>query len=143
MIAPRGDVDIRSERPRMKVACYVRLCGRLFRRFITSWRERNRSRLQDKVISLVNSTSLCKTRKELEELLGTPKYAMPSAFYGTNPVQSDREQKANVAEYYEVDQVAVDLVFKDGKVWRTFGYVKLSHWDVVCLDQPYEYRSAN
>lgn len=116
----------------MKIGCHVRLCGQLFRRLIKSWRERNNSKLQGELSSLLKSVSLCKTRRELEELLGLPKYAMPGELFSIKPVPGDKEKQADIAECYEVGQLAVDLVFKDGRIRSMYGYVKPNRWDVVC-----------
>jgi hypothetical protein len=134
MIAPRDDLEPRSERPRLKIGWHVKLCGRFFRRFLKPWRDHVQMRLQDELPALVEVAQRCQTRAELEEVFGPPKYAMRGELYGIEPPHGDNSQAPDSVECYEKDSLAVELWFKDGEYWQAIGFVPASAWDVVSSD---------
>lgn len=134
MIAPREDLEFLSERPRLNIGWHIKLYGRLFRRYLKPWRDRVHSRCLDKLETLLAAVSRCETRQEIEEILGLPKYAMHGNCCGVQLAEDSEIIRPDCVEVYESDELSTEIWFKDGKSWRTSGYITPNGWDIVCSD---------
>jgi hypothetical protein len=133
MIVPCPGLELRTERPGLRIRWPVRVCGRYFRRWLRPWRERIRLRNDARLSQLMRKVSECKSRADLESLLGPPKYGVQGAGYGSK-TPGCAIQRPDSVEYYEQEGLDIRLWFKDGKLWQIGGSPKLIDWDVVCSD---------
>jgi hypothetical protein len=76
------------------------------------------------------ATRECKQRDELEQVLGTPKYAMKGELY-TTTMPDGSVHCPDVVEVYERDGCIMECCFSDGVVESVIGYVPWTRWELA------------
>ncbi len=104
----------------------VRLCVLVFRPIVLFWAMWRQRIMERRVLAKLDAVDACRTREELERVLGRPVYAVDAAKCGT-PHVADR------IECYESEGCSIDLWFQAGRLVDTSGFVKPTRWDIALI----------
>ncbi len=80
--------------------------------------------MEARVNEIIDEISSCRSRGEVEQLLGAPLYAV-----GGEACGSDSAETPDRIECYETGGCCCDLWFKDDRLIDVSGFVKPTVWD--------------
>lgn len=85
------------------------------------------------VLELANE---CKSRDQLENLLGRPRYALDGTLYSRIPTDSGNLEQPEIVEVYELDNCGIELMFRNDRMIGMFGIPMPTSWEIVCNALP-------
>jgi hypothetical protein len=109
MLPIREDILALDEPPLTREVSFwpgIGIAARLLKR----WRASQRGKKEARLSELLSAPSRCRTRAELETLLGQPKYALTGNCGGTSR-QGEAIEHPDRIEVYEVDNCTIQLWF--------------------------------
>jgi hypothetical protein len=130
-IEPRSDLPLHKERPLWGAPVWARLANLLPLAVVRRLQAREQARAVARLEALLPQVQRCRDRRELEALLGPPRYALEGGpmdqvtdFYG-RPMSPDR-----IEAYYQAGCV-IDLWFATARLGSITGFVMPTVWDVI------------
>lgn len=133
MIAPRADLELRSERPAMRTPVFHFLVGRMAARLIRRRMTARADARMDHVRSLLVKVRECQTRESLEVLLGPPRYAMSGERYSSASADRSVVLRPDVVEVYEKDGCAIELWFNKREISCVTGWPLWTTWENIAV----------
>lgn len=117
MIAPLNPLRVLDERPYRP-----KRWSKRFFEWLKRYESTAESLLDAELQALLENLSRCRTRAEIDELLGRPDYAINGRSFESRGV-SGETHNPDFVECYSRGRLAVELWFRDGRIWQIIGYV--------------------
>ena len=117
MIAPLNRLRVLEERPYRPKRWSKRFCE-----WLKCYKSKTEGVLEAELQALLENVSRCRTRAEIDGLLGRPDYAINGRLFESQGVNGET-QNPDVVECYSKGKLAVELWFRDGSLWVIIGYV--------------------
>lgn len=130
MINPRSDMSPRMERPRLTIAFCKRPLAPLVRIFSKSFQRQFEERFRASGM-LLQSTTACTNRHQLEQLLGQPRYVMFGTRYGMSSSPDAPMVRPDVVNVYERDRYMIEVWFKNGALMTIVAMAFQTDWEIL------------